>query len=304
MNSPRSKGVVLGYEDRRGAVADINEDGFCTGTVKVLQGVEFEVEPQEDHKFEAEPHGNVDHVVGSQEAGLKDDIDARSDIYVLSNGCKKCSDDSDGYYWEYTSVQVSQLKLVQNLLKGHSTLSLEDSLSMDCDVKKMTDVQVFVDFDYAMGRSITVMGRQITGYGLMILRCGRSLQANLQSRYELRLVADIATGALVKVFVTGSFIALLYLPYSPCLCQEEDGSMRMCIELQELNKGDYKKTLPLSPILIDLFDQMTRWCCFSKIDLRLGYHQLRVREEDIPCPQIDPTSTIDDQMIEGMNGRD
>ncbi|GKC28335.1 hypothetical protein Tco_1035629, partial [Tanacetum coccineum] len=37
----------------------------CTGLVKVLQGVEFEVEPQEDHTFKVEPHGNVDHVVGA-----------------------------------------------------------------------------------------------------------------------------------------------------------------------------------------------------------------------------------------------
>ncbi|GKC85718.1 hypothetical protein Tco_1141435, partial [Tanacetum coccineum] len=35
-------------------------------------------------------------------AGLKDDMDARSNVYVLSNGCKECSDNSDGYYWEYT----------------------------------------------------------------------------------------------------------------------------------------------------------------------------------------------------------
>ncbi|GJX25539.1 hypothetical protein Tco_0231835 [Tanacetum coccineum] len=35
-----------------------------TGSVQVLQGVEFEVEPREDHTFEVEPHGNVDHVVG------------------------------------------------------------------------------------------------------------------------------------------------------------------------------------------------------------------------------------------------
>ncbi|GJR72639.1 reverse transcriptase domain-containing protein [Tanacetum coccineum] len=104
-------------------------------------------------------------------------------------------------------------KLVQTLLEGHSDLSLEGSLSGDCDMEKngkwsciyavgsqeyqvvctrldiasadvgmldkfdrglQTDVQVFVDFYYAMERSINVMG------------------------YELRLVAGIATGALVK----------------------------------------------------------------------------------------------------------
>ncbi|GKB98613.1 hypothetical protein Tco_0984750 [Tanacetum coccineum] len=76
--------------------------GVGMGLMQVLQGVKFVVEPQEDHTFEVEPHGNVNHVAGSEEAGLKDDTDARSDVYVLSNGCKKCSDDIDVYYWEYT----------------------------------------------------------------------------------------------------------------------------------------------------------------------------------------------------------
>lgn len=42
-----------------------------------------------------------------------------------------------------------------------------------------TNVQVFVDFDYAMGRSITVMGRSITRYGFMIQRCARSSEATM-----------------------------------------------------------------------------------------------------------------------------
>nr|GFB79091.1 zinc finger, CCHC-type [Tanacetum cinerariifolium] len=69
-------------------------------------------------------------------------------------------------------------KLVQTLLEGHSilSLSLEGSLSGDCDVKNI-DVQVFVDFDYTMGRSITVMGRSITRYELMIQACAGSLEA-------------------------------------------------------------------------------------------------------------------------------
>ncbi|GJR70002.1 hypothetical protein Tco_0682920 [Tanacetum coccineum] len=43
-----------------------------TGSVQVLQGVEFKVEPREDHTFEVEPHGNVDHVAGSQEVQTQD----------------------------------------------------------------------------------------------------------------------------------------------------------------------------------------------------------------------------------------
>ncbi|GJZ64982.1 hypothetical protein Tco_0621678 [Tanacetum coccineum] len=43
-----------------------------TGSMQVLQGDEFEVEPQDGHTFEVEPHGNVDHVVGSQEVQTQD----------------------------------------------------------------------------------------------------------------------------------------------------------------------------------------------------------------------------------------
>ncbi|GJW49394.1 hypothetical protein Tco_0090745 [Tanacetum coccineum] len=108
---------------------------------------------------------------------------------------------------EDMDIRIHNEKLVQTLLEGHSILSLEDSLSGDCDVEKngkrsyryvvgsqeyqvicirpditsaivdmldgfdrglQTNVQVFVDFDYAIGRSITVMSRLITWYGLMI----------------------------------------------------------------------------------------------------------------------------------------
>nr|GFB59972.1 putative reverse transcriptase domain-containing protein [Tanacetum cinerariifolium] len=63
--------------------------------------------------------------------------------------------------------------------------------------------------------------------------------------------------------------------------KKKDGAMRMCIDYRELNKLTIKNRYPLSRI-DDLFDQLQGACCFSKIDLRSGYHQLRVRDEDIP----------------------
>nr|GEV62502.1 zinc finger, CCHC-type [Tanacetum cinerariifolium] len=302
--------------------------GVGTGSVQVLQGVEFEVEPQEDHTFEVEPHGYVDHVAGSQEvqtqdliyyhlardkeqysthepfnyredsneavfavsavdkiyaheslnfnntvtceviskwkAGLKDNMDAQSDVYVLSNGCKNYSDDSDGYYWEYTqglldkakgnvlgmnivrdqsgnTLRVSQSmfyceKLVQTLLEGHFILSLEGNLSGDCDVEingkwsciyvvgsqeyqmvrtrldiasadvgllikfdrgLQTYVHVFVDFDYTMGRSITVMAGCMTLTEAAKEAIGLKGLA-IKSGFELKIVVGINTSALSK----------------------------------------------------------------------------------------------------------
>ncbi|GKE01302.1 hypothetical protein Tco_1389285 [Tanacetum coccineum] len=193
--------------------------GACTCSVQVLQGVDFEVEPQEDHTFKVEPHGNVQtqdlmayqlardreqhlacelfryledsneaafavaivekiyangsltfsdtvacEAISKWKARLKEDMDVRSDVYVLSNGCRKSSNDSHDYYWEYapgllvkakgnilgleiirdqsgnilrvSRSRIHNKKLVQTLLKGYSTLSLEDSLSGDYDVEK------------------------------------------------------------------------------------------------------------------------------------------------------------------------
>ncbi|GJY39451.1 putative reverse transcriptase domain-containing protein [Tanacetum coccineum] len=63
--------------------------------------------------------------------------------------------------------------------------------------------------------------------------------------------------------------------------KKKDGSFWMCIDYQELNKLTVKNRY-LLPRIDDLFDQLQGSSVYSKIDLRSGYHQLTVREEDIP----------------------
>ncbi|KAI3814135.1 hypothetical protein L1987_18882 [Smallanthus sonchifolius] len=62
--------------------------------------------------------------------------------------------------------------------------------------------------------------------------------------------------------------------------KKKDGTFRMCIDYQELNKVTIKNRYPL-PRIDDLIDQLQGSSFYSKIDLRSGYHQLRVRDEDI-----------------------
>jgi len=67
------------------------------------------------------------------------------------------------------------------------------------------------------------------------------------------------------------------------LVKKKDGSMRLCVDYRQLNKVTIKNRYPL-PRIDDLMDQLVGAEVFSKIDLRSGYHQIRVKVEDISKP--------------------
>jgi hypothetical protein len=62
---------------------------------------------------------------------------------------------------------------------------------------------------------------------------------------------------------------------------KKDGTQRLCVDYRALNEVTVKNKYPL-PRIDDLFDQLCGACVFSKINLRSGYHQLKIRECDIP----------------------
>ncbi|GJW35849.1 hypothetical protein Tco_0058769 [Tanacetum coccineum] len=182
-------------------------------SMQVLHGFEFkEVQTQDLIYY----HPARDREQHSWKAGLKDDMDARSDVYVLSNGCKKCSDDSDGYYWESTpgirvviskgvTVRIHNEKLVQTLLKGHSILSLEGSLSGDCDVEKngkWSCIYAVGSQEYQMVCTrLDIASADVAAYMTLTGAWKKEIWLKgllAESGYELSLVAGIATGALVK----------------------------------------------------------------------------------------------------------
>ena len=68
---------------------------------------------------------------------------------------------------------------------------------------------------------------------------------------------------------------------SGSVAKKKDKTLRLCIDYRQLNKVTIKNRYPL-PRIDDLFDQLRGARVYSKIDLRTGYHQLRVGDTDIP----------------------
>jgi hypothetical protein len=87
----------------------------------------------------------------------------------------------------------------------------------------------------------------------------------------------------IKEFVEKGFIHPRSSPWGAPIIfvPKKDGTQRLCVDYRALNEVTVKNKYPL-PWIDDLFDQLHGACVFSKIDLRFGYHQLKIRECDMP----------------------
>nr|GEX21448.1 putative reverse transcriptase domain-containing protein [Tanacetum cinerariifolium] len=170
------------------------------------------------------------------------------------------------------------------ILKIQGERPKKDLKSLSCikaDEKRLDNIRIVLDFPKVFSDDLTglPLAREIKFF--IDLIPGALLV--VKSPYRLAPSEMLELSNQLKELQEKGFIQPSHSPWgAPILfVKKKDGALRMCIDYKELNKLIIKNCCPL-PRIDDLFDQLQGACCFSNIDIGSGYHQLRVREEDIP----------------------
>ncbi|GJT26601.1 putative reverse transcriptase domain-containing protein [Tanacetum coccineum] len=188
------------------------------------------------------------------------------------------------------AVIVCHEKVVEIPLEGSGILRVQGERTLGAakalmnakvDEPKLSDISVVRDFVDVFPEDLSGLPPQRQVEFRIDLVPGATPVAKSPYRLAPSEMQELS-GQLQELQDKG-FIRPSHSPWgAPVLfVKKKDGSFRMCIDYRELNKLTVKNRYPL-PRIDDLFDQLQGSCYFSKIDLRSGYHQLRVHEDDIP----------------------
>ncbi|KAF5809961.1 putative nucleotidyltransferase, Ribonuclease H [Helianthus annuus] len=174
---------------------------------------------------------------------------------------------------------ISFLKAQKCLRKGHTAIL---ALVSDASVKekKLEDIPIVRDYPQVFPEDLPGLPPHRQVEFQIELAPGAAPIARAPYRLapsELEELSKQLQELLEKGFIRPSSS-----PWgAPVLfVKKKDGTFRMCIDYRELNKVTVKNRYPL-PRIDDLFDQLQGSCYYSKIDLRSGYHQLRVRDSEL-----------------------
>nr|GEY25059.1 putative reverse transcriptase domain-containing protein [Tanacetum cinerariifolium] len=188
---------------------------------------------------------------------------------ALLDGAPSTLDTS--YVVEHADERISETNII---LRGCTLGSLGHPLNIDLMPVELGSFDVIIGMDWlAKYHALIVCDEKVVfipyGDEVLIIRGD-----NCDSENKLNIISCTKTQKIYKT-------QFLTLGSTDSVVKKKDGSFQMCIDYRKLKKLTVKNRYPLLRI-DDFFDQLQGSRVYSKIDLRSGYHQLRVCEENIP----------------------
>nr|GEV38962.1 putative reverse transcriptase domain-containing protein [Tanacetum cinerariifolium] len=214
-----------------------------------------------------------EHLAFLADPGISNGKAARTTIRNTTSFQTK---DLDAYDSDSDDVSNAKAVLMANLSNYGYDVILEKS-----DEKRLEDIPVVKEFLDVFPNDLPGLPpvRQVEFQIDLIPRA--ALVARTPYRLAPSEMQELSNQ--LQEFIDRGFIRPSTSPWgAPVLfVKKKDGSFRMCIDYRGLNKLTIMNRY-LLPRIDDLFDQLQGLSVYSKIDLRSGYHQLRVKDEDIP----------------------
>jgi hypothetical protein len=194
-----------------------------------------------------------------------------------------------GMNWlaQHKAIINTDLRTIK-LSHGHEEIQLSIPIAVPanlsgrvCEAIKIQDIPVVCEFPDVFPEDLPGLPPERDVEFVIELKPGTTPISRRSYRMPPNELAELKTqlqDLLEKGFIRPSS--------SPWGCpaifvKKKDQTLRMCVDYRPLNEVTIKNKYPLPRIDI-LFNQLTRARVFSKIDLRSGYHQIRIRPEDIP----------------------
>ncbi|GJR65787.1 putative reverse transcriptase domain-containing protein [Tanacetum coccineum] len=190
----------------------------------------------------------------------------------------------DSYEVELADRRIASMNTV---LKCYTSSLVNHVFEIDLIPIELGTFDVIISMDWLVKHDVVIVcGEKVVRipYGnetLIVEVLGAAPVARAPYRLAPSEMKELSVQ--LKELMEKGFIHLSSSPWgAPVLfVKKRDGSFRMCIDYRKLNKLTVKNRYPL-PRINDLFDQLQGSSVYSKIDMRSGYQQLHIKEEDIP----------------------
>jgi hypothetical protein len=177
--------------------------------------------------------------------------------------------------------QISAMQLKKCVRKGCQVYAIQvTSLAEKKDKPKLEDFVVLRDFrDMFVDEIPELPPRREIDFSIDLLPGSAPIS---KAPYRMSLPELTELKIQLQELLDKEYIRPSVSPWgAPVLfVKKKDGTLRLCIDYRQLNKMTIKNKYPL-PRINDLFDQVGGGKIFSKLDLRSGYHQVRIKDEDI-----------------------